>query len=404
MNKKGYYYIIGVVLSLCFCFGSYKLYQYIRIKTAKIEVTLIDDLNLEFAEKRKVSSFIKDINGTIINDYVIDSTTLGEIEVPFEFINDDHIKVKYSYKVKVVDTTSPLIWLGGSYTVKKGSDIDLTTSILCGDNYDNKPKCEVIGEYNLNEEGTYDLVFKATDSCGNTEEQPFTLNVYEPKPSTNESSVPKPEEKTYTQFADIVKNYKTEKTKIGIDVSKFQRIIDFTKIKQAGVEFIIIRVGGTRGPNAKYFLDEQFKRNIKEANKHGIKVGIYFYSYANSLESARKDAKWVLKQIKDYKVDLPIAFDWEEWGSFNEYNLSFFELTSIAEAFLGEIEKQGYQGMLYSSKTYLDYIWLPTKYDIWLAHYTDKTNYQGKYKFWQLCDNGKVDGIDTAVDIDIMYK
>ena len=67
------------------------------------------------------------------------------------------------------------------------------------------------------------------------------------------------------------------------------------------------------------------------------------------------------------------------------------------------IENAGYKSMLYSSKSYLEYIWLPTKYDIWLAHFTDKTNYKGKYKFWQLCDNGYVDGIIGGVDVDIMY-
>jgi len=75
----------------------------------------------------------------------------------------------------------------------------------------------------------------------------------------------------------------------------------------------------------------------------------------------------------------------------------------MAEAFLEEIENAGYKGMLYSSKTYLENIWLETPYDIWLAHYTPKTNYQGNYKMWQLCNNGKIDGIEGNVDIDILY-
>lgn len=401
VNNKKWIYLVFSLLGIFLIFGGIKLYQYIRVKTAKIEVVLVDDLNLEFNDKRKVSSFIKSINGKIIDDYIIDSTTLGEKEVPFEFINNDHIKVKYHYKINVVDNIAPLIWLGSTYNVQKGSNINLTDKILCGDNYDRKPHCRIEGTYNLNEVGSYSLVFKATDQSGNTEEQPFTLNVYEPQPSEKPKEQP---EKVYTNFSDVVKNYKTNKTQIGIDVSKFQGKIDFEKIKKAGVEFMMIRVGGTRGPNAEYFLDTEFKRNIKEANKHGIKAGIYFYSYANSLESARKDAKWVIKQIKKYNIDLPVAFDWEEWSSFNEYNLSFFGLTSIAEAFLEEIEKEGYHGMLYSSKTYLDHIWLPTKYDIWLAHYTTKTTYQGNYKLWQLCDNGKIDGIENQVDIDVLYK
>ena len=76
----------------------------------------------------------------------------------------------------------------------------------------------------------------------------------------------------------------------------------------------------------------------------------------------------------------------------------------MAEAFLDEVEKDGYEGMLYSSKTYLENIWMNPKHDIWLAHYTDQTTYTGSYKMWQMCENGKVDGIDTLVDIDILYK
>ena len=288
------------------------------------------------------------------------------------------------------------------YNLEKGSDVVLTDKILCGDNYDNKPNCFIEGDYDINTPGTYQLTFKAIDSSGNAESKSFNLNVYEPiKTETKEDNKT---EKSYTYFTDIVNNYKNDKTKIGLDISSWQGDVDFKKIKDAGVEFVIIRVGGTRGTNGKHFLDSKFERNIKEANKYDIDVGIYFYSYANSIKKAKKDAEWVLKQIKKYDVSLPIAFDWEEWAYFNEYNLSFFGLTSMADSFLKTIENHGYKGMLYSSKAYLDTIWMPLDYDIWLAHYTSKTNYEGKFKFWQLCDNGKVDGINTDVDIDIMYK
>ena len=76
----------------------------------------------------------------------------------------------------------------------------------------------------------------------------------------------------------------------------------------------------------------------------------------------------------------------------------------MAEEFLNTVKKSGYDGMLYSSKSYLESIWLETDYDKWLAHYTKQTDYDGKYKMWQLCSNGKVDGIDGNVDIDIMYE
>jgi lysozyme len=159
-----------------------------------------------------------------------------------------------------------------------------------------------------------------------------------------------------------------------------------------------------KGTNGERVLDSKFKQNIKNANKNKIPVGVYYFSYASSKKEAIKDAKWVLKQIKKYDVTLPVAFDWEDFRDYNSYKLSFYNLTSMADGFIEEIEKNGYKGMLYGSKNYLEQIWLPNNHNVWLAHYTDKTSYEGNYKFWQLTEIGKVDGIDGTVDIDIQYK
>lgn len=393
--------VITLLCSIAIIMFLIWLYHYLRIKNARIEVVLKNNLTAEFTEEKKVSDFIESINGNIIDDYVIDTTSLGKKEIKFQFKNDQNIIVPYEYEIEVIDTVQPVVWLSNVYQVTKGSNINLTDKILCGDNQDNKPKCTVEGNYDLNTVGDYPLLFKAEDKSGNITEKQFILRVIEPSNTNAPRTTVEP---TYTDFNQAKNQYKTDKTQIGIDVSGWQGEIDFEKIKNAGVEFIMIRVGGTRGTNGEYFVDKYFKRNIEEANKYGIKAGIYFYSYANSKASAMKDAKWVIKQIKDYDIDLPIAFDWEEWAYFNDYNLSFFGLTSMAESFLETIEDAGYEGMLYSSKSYLENIWLPTKYDIWLAHYTTQTNYQGKYKLWQLCENGKIDGIDGAVDINVMYE
>lgn len=391
-------FLIGMVMS---SFLLVQIYQYIRLKTAKVEVILVDDLSVEVYDKKKISDFIQNMNGTLLDDKKIDTTELGKKNITFHYKNEENIKIPYSFQIEVVDTTEPMIWLGSSYSVKKGEKVKLSKKILCGDNYDNTPKCSVEGKYDVNKEGSYPLVFKAKDQSGNQIEHPFTLHVYEPKKSEESTKFVPP---NYVSFSDVVKKYKTKNTKIGIDVSSWQGDIDFDKLKKAGVEFIIIRVGSYTGDEEKYFVDKKFVQNIKEANKHNIDVGIYFYSYSSSIKEAKEDARWVLDQIKDYEVTLPIAYDWEDWAYFNDYKLSFFGLTSMAEAFLEEIEKNGYDGMLYSSKTYLENIWFPTKYDIWLAHYVDETSYNGNYKFWQLTDKGKVDGINGTVDINIMYQ
>lgn len=386
--------LIIIILSI----SIFKYVNYLRIKYAKVEVDLKDNLTLEFNDTKKVSDYIKNINGKIIDDYNIDSTKLGKQTINFKFINDDNIKVNYSYEIEVVDKVAPVIWLGETYTVTVGSEDTLLEDIMCGDNYDSNPKCEIIGEYDLNKTGTYSLLFKATDISNNIKDQSFNLNVVEKRNNNYNLN------KKYTYFSDIVNEHKKDNTKIGIDVSAWQGDIDFEKIKNAGVEFIIIKVGGTKGTNKDFYLDSKFKQNIKSANEYGIDVGIYFFSYASNNKQAIKEAKWVINQIKDYEVKLPIVFDWEDFSDYNSYNLSFYELTTMAENFLKTIEKAGYKGMLYGSYNYLEKIWLPTKYDIWLAHYANQTDYKNKYMIWQRCDNGIIDGIDGPVDIDIMYN
>ena len=84
--------------------------------------------------------------------------------------------------------------------------------------------------------------------------------------------------------------------------------------------------------------------------------------------------------------------------------MSFNKLSTTANTFIRQIEKSGYQGMIYSSKYYLENIWMGLNHKIWLAHYTEQTDYKGKYKVWQICNNGEVPGIENLTDIDIMYN
>ena len=386
---------VGVIL---LSVGGFLLYKYIEIKNAVVKVVLKDNLEADFADTLRVSSFIESINGKIVDDYYLNTDSLGKKKIDFEYINDEGIKIKYNYEINVVDREAPLIWLGKSYNVTRGSEDNLLDKIMCGDNYDNNPECVIEGDYNLDNVGSYNLVFKATDSSGNVAEKKFTLNVNEASSKKGSNGV-----KNVTLFSDVIKDYKNDNTQIGIDVSKWQGDIDFSKLKNAGVEFVIIRIGSSTGINGENFIDSKFIQNIKNANSVGIPVGVYFYSYANSVDRAISDAKWIIENIKDYKVELPIAFDWENWGSFNTYELSFFGLTIMAKRFMDTVNDAGYDAMLYSSKTYLENIWMSVDYPVWLAHYTKNTNYAGDYSYWQICSNGKVDGINGDVDIDIRY-
>ena len=408
MNKKVLKIVIIVlvliVILIGIIFGIKKLYYNYQVKHAIIEIELKDNLTAEFLSDIKVSDYIISINGNIIDDYKIDTKTLGKKVIKYEYINEDNIKIKQEYTIDIVDRTPPLVWLGSSYSTTVNSNINLTEKIMCGDNYDSNPKCEIIGDYDLTNAGTYPLVFKATDKSGNITEKNFNLYVKKPVSSGGASSGGTSTLPPGIPFSEAIKNYKTKDTEIGIDISEWQGDVDFNKLKEEGVEFVILRVGSTKGIDGDYFVDKRFKEYIEKANDADIPVGIYFYSYANSREKAIKDAKWVLNEIKGYKVDLPIAFDWENWSFYNEFNLSFFGLTDMANAFLDVFKKAGYEGMLYSSKTYLEEVWLKTDYPTWLAHYVDKTSYEGDYTYWQMCSDGRVNGIYGDVDIDIRYK
>ncbi|MBR3199054.1 MAG: glycoside hydrolase family 25 protein [Bacilli bacterium] len=379
----------------------YTLYMNYRIKHAIIKVETIDDLNIEVYSEIKTKDLIKSINGKIINNKKINTEKLGKKEVTFKYINEENLKIDYSFDINIVDTTPPIISNHKKFTFYKESNVDLESKFFCGDNYDDKPNCEIIGEYNLDEIGKYDLTYKATDKEGNETVNNFTVNIIErPKNTTNKSTKTNTKNTLFSEIKEKYNNYK-----VGIDISHHQGDIDYKKIKEAGVDFVFIRVGSQKGKNGEYYLDSKFKENIKGLNQEKIPVGIYFFSYADNNKEALKQAKWVIKQIKDYKISLPVVFDWENWTKYKEYNLSFYHLTQIATTFTDEIEKHGYETMLYSSKYYLENIWQNPKQDIWLAHYTNKTDYKGKYKVWQICDDGKIDGInDNYVDIDILYE
>lgn len=357
-------------------------------------------INLEFDvdvySEKSLFDFKDSIECILKEDQLIDTNKVGNVEVVTHCKNADKNRFKYIINFHVVDKEKPKIILKNSYTVTKGYEKSLTDVIISVDNYDDNPKREIIGNYDFNTVGSYNLTYKITDSSGNFKTQDFTLNVV-PKTKSNPSY-------SYIAFSDALNDYKTANTEIGIDVSKWQGNIDFKKVKEAGATFVMIRIGHQDGFNGEYIMDPYFKNNIENATKNGLKVGVYFYSYANSVEEAKNQASWIIDNLKGYEIDLPVTYDWESWSNFNSMNVSLHKFNDIATTFLEEIEKGGYTPMLYSSKNYLENIWAEQTHKVWLAHYTTKTNYQGEHYLWQMCSDGKIAGIDGYVDIDILYK
>ncbi len=339
----------------------------------------------------------------ISEDYSLDTTLLGEKEYEL-YYEIDNQRYVYKYKINVIDSIPPLVFGGTSKSVTLNYDGDLCNLITFGDNYTGDVGCVISGDYDLTKAGTYKLVYTLSDSSNNTKEVNVTLSVVKPNNNTGGGSSGGGSAKK-TQFADIVKAHKNDNTEIGIDVSKWQGDIDFNKVKEAGASFVLMRIGVEGSSTRKIAKDEYFEQNYQKAKDAGLKVGVYLYSIATSEEEAIAHANWVLDTLDGRSLDLPIVFDWESWSNWNSYKISFYEINNLANHFMTTVKNKGYEGMLYSSKFYLETIWTnKLNFPVWLAHYTSKTNYEGDYEIWQLCNNGKIDGINGDVDIDVMYK
>ncbi len=371
--------------------------KYDPYEMPKKVVINLNENNFNIYEEHYSKDLIKDSNVEILGNDLLKNEELGTYKYT---INYKYKKRKYKYDVEynIVDNVAPvIIRRANNVTVLINSHNDLCKNITWGDNYDVKPTCKIEGEYNTSVAGTYDLEYVITDSFNNEFRKDFKLNVVYSMPQATYSNP------TYLYIDDIMK-YKTENTSIGIDVSKWQGNVDFNKVKNAGIEFVIIRIGYQSGDN--YFVDPKFETYLKQAKDNGLKVGVYLYTKAVTREQGKIAANWIIEKLNGETLDLPIAYDWEDWQYFNDYNVSIHTFSTGYLEFEKTIKEAGYDSMLYSSKYYLENVWMHfEKSNVWLAHYIDQTNYEGDYMLWQMTSSAKIPGItENTVDIDILYK
>jgi GH25 family lysozyme M1 (1,4-beta-N-acetylmuramidase) len=210
--------------------------------------------------------------------------------------------------------------------------------------------------------------------------------------------------------SDLMKYYVDGKqiSYVGVDISKYQDYVDFNKLKKAGINFVMIRVGARGYGSGQLVLDDYFADNIKRASDAGLQIGVYFSSQAVTEDEALEEADMVLQAIADYKVEYPVAFDMEfvVGDDARIDNLSRTEKTSIAKAFLDKIAAAGYNPMIYGNKEWLikeiDLSKL-TEYDVWLSQMEDIPDYPYKFTMWQYKDDASIDGIAGYVNLDISF-
>lgn len=206
----------------------------------------------------------------------------------------------------------------------------------------------------------------------------------------------------------------------GIDVSKWQKDIDWAKVAADGIKFAFVRIGHRGLTSGQITEDPYWKRNVQGALAAGIAVGIYFYSTSITEKEAEEEAEYVVGKIKPYNITMPVVFDYEGFSTkgHRNYGMSKAQITANCKAFQNVVKAQGYSCLLYGSRSYL-----PQKFDLgelddylWVARYAGTTQvldaekyfpgiegYDNRIAIWQYANNGTVSGINGSVDLDYMY-
>ena len=215
----------------------------------------------------------------------------------------------------------------------------------------------------------------------------------------------------YLKNANNYYSYEDEKykSKLGVDVSLYQGDIEWNKVKNAGIEFAILRLGFRGyGQDGKIVLDSKFEENYNNAINEEIEIGVYFFSQATNVEEAKEEAKFVLDNIKEKEIKYPIIFDLEKikYDVARTDNLNIDEITNITHEFCEEIEKNGYKPCIYgNAKTFTTKLKLEefNGYKKWYADYQEIPIYPYEFDIWQYTESGNVDGIDGNVDLNICF-
>lgn len=195
---------------------------------------------------------------------------------------------------------------------------------------------------------------------------------------------------------------------VGADISKYEDYVDFVKLRKAGLDFVMLRVGARGYGTGQLVLDEYFTDNIKRAGDAGLDVGVYFSSQAITAEEAVEEASMVLEALADYRITYPVAFDmgFVENDTARIENLSKAEKTEIAKTFLDTIAAEGYMTVIYGDKEWLikeiDMSKL-TAYDVWLSQLQDVPDYPYRFTMWQYTTSASVDGIAGYASLNVSF-
>lgn len=184
-----------------------------------------------------------------------------------------------------------------------------------------------------------------------------------------------------------------------VDISEWQQNINFSQMKNSGIKAVIIRAGYGRETSQK---DAMFESHYRNAKAVGLKIGAYWYSYADSVSDAESEAKAFMSVAKEKIFDFPVYYDLEDSS---QLHLGKSTLTAIAERFCDTLKKNNYKVGVYANlnwfNNYLDYNKLKSKYSIWLAQYNDRAELD--CDIWQNSSSGRINGYNGRLDTNIVY-
>ena len=329
MKKAVQVVIINFLIIFLLC-GCGKMQAVVDIK---------DNLNFKVYTSIKLSDLVNISDGFISDDKEIFLSKIGENSVEINYQDYKKHKGKVNVSINVYDDTPPFLSMSNNIYKLVDTDFNLCDSAFYGDNYDRNVACIINGDYDKDTVGAYKLNMVVRDESGNETNKDFTLHVIkEFASSSNDNSKP-----TGINFSEAVEKYKNDNTMLGIDVSSFQGEIDWEKVKNAGVEFAIIRLGFGYTVNMELVLDKYFQANLEGAKNQGLKVGVYFYTYANTLEEIEEQAKFISDNLHGEELELGVTFDWENWNNFQDYQVSFYDLNNMYDNFSSILKNKGYE-------------------------------------------------------------
>ena len=190
-------------------------------------------------------------------------------------------------------------------------------------------------------------------------------------------------------------------SRLGVELSKESGNVDFEALKNAGVDFVMLKLGSRGYETGLLTLDENFVSNITKAQNAGLEVGVYFFSQAVTDAEAQEEARFVVDNLTPYKINYPIAYDMEYIVN-DESRIEILgakEKTEVADAFLSYLEKEGYDTILYGTKNWLlgelEPEELLTKYDVWLNDQTPIPDYPYQFRMWKYAVRQKVSGVEN---------